>query len=56
MVNVWDTTDEMVGERITIALGDWAYESAVVLAVHRTKDLFKVRADDGAILVGNQWD
>ena len=57
MENVmWNTLDPMVGERIEIATGYDEFEVATVIAVNTRNANIKVRADDGDVLIGNQWD
>jgi hypothetical protein len=50
------TNDSMVGERVVIYTGDGGDELATVIAVSDCNANIKVRADDGDILIGNQWD
>lgn len=52
----WDTTDAMVGERVTITTIYGEHEPATVIAIHPTQTLIKVRAADGDVLIGNQWE
>ena len=51
----WNTDDPLVGERVIIFTSYGEEEPATVLAVHDRIDSLRVRADDGDILIGNQW-
>jgi len=54
---MWITDDPMVGGLVYIQTGYGETELATVLAVSSVSTNIKVKAhDDGAILVGNQWD
>lgn len=52
----WITTNEMVGERVIISTAYGEDETATVLAVSDRTANIRVRADDGDILIGNQWE
>ena len=52
---IWDTANEMVGQRVIITTAYGDEEAATVLAVSTRNANIKVRADDGDILIGNQW-
>ncbi len=56
MKSAWDTTDEYVGTRIEILTGPHEFEMATVVAVSTVNGNLKVRADDGEILIGNQFE
>ena len=54
---MWNTTDEMVGRRVTIYTVYNDEETATVLAISTKNCNIKVRAHkDGEILIGNQWE
>ena len=50
------TNDELVGQRVWIEDGYGDGEEATVIAVSTGSYTIKVRADDGDVLVGNQWE
>ena len=52
----WITSDPMIGERVIISTAYGEEEAATVLAVSDRNANIKVRADDGDILIGNQWE
>ena len=52
----WNTTDELVGQRVEIYFADGETEEATVIEVHTQNANIKVRADDGEILIGNQFE
>ena len=52
---MWNTNDELVGERILIDCG-YDEEEATVLAVSTTSARIKVLTDDGDVMVGDQWE
>lgn len=53
---MWTTDDDMIGQQVAIYTADGESEIATVLAVSDRNANIKVRADDGEILIGNQWD
>ena len=53
---MFHTNDDLVGHRVMIDTGYGETELATVIAVSDTTSNIKVRADDGEILTGNQWD
>ena len=52
----WNTNDPMVGEKVYIQTGYENDEIATVLAVSTKSDLIRVKALDGEVLIGNQWE
>ena len=57
MPDNWNTEDELVGQTVEIFTSFDESEIGHVVAVHRLTDTIKVRAhDDGALLIGNQWE
>ena len=53
---MWNTADELVGQRVEIYTSQGDSEIAVVLAVSDRTSNIKVRSEDGAVLIGNQWE
>ena len=53
---MWITTDPMVGQKVYIYTCFDEEEIATVLAVSDTTANIKVKLEDGAILIGNQWE
>ncbi len=53
---MWITDDELVGFRVTIYTDYGEEESAIVLAVSDSTTNIRVMADDGTVMVGNQYD
>ena len=53
---MWITSNEMVGQRVAIYTSYDDEEEATVIAVSDRNDSIKVKADDGEILIGNQWE
>ena len=50
------TADLMVGQRVSIETGYGEEEVATVIAVSTRTTTIKVRAENGDILCGNQWE
>ena len=53
---MWIINDEMVGDRVAIQTEPGEWEDATVIAVSDHTANIKVKADDGDILIGNQWE
>lgn len=50
------TDDEMVGQRVWIYSSHGEGEPALVLAVSTRNANIRVLADDGEVMIGNQWE
>ena len=53
---MWNTKDSLVGQRVTIYTAYDDEETVTVLAVSDKSDMIKVRAEDGTVMIGNQWE
>jgi hypothetical protein len=50
------TNNELVGRRVEIQTAQDEWETALVIAVSDRTANIKVRAEDGDILIGGQWE
>ena len=54
---MWDTSDPLVGQHVTIQTAYSEDEKAVVLAVSTKSTMIRVRSlENDEILIGNQWE
>lgn len=53
---IWDTTDELVGQKVVIYANQGEEELATVVAVGDNGHIMVKADDDGALLSGNQWE
>lgn len=53
---MWNVNDGLVGRRVEIETSYGDFEEATVIAVSDRTANIKVRADDGDILIGGQFE
>lgn len=53
---IWDTTDELVGQKVYVRAAPGEEELATVVAVGDNGHIMVKADDDGALLSGNQWE
>ena len=56
----WTTESELVGKRVVCCAFYGEEFTGIVIAVHKSRDLIKVRDEEseetGELLIGNQWE